>query len=132
MDESQILTLMQRVGRSLTSGDITAVSACWDVPGMLLSDEGAVSVADPVEMQRYFARAIHWYRSRGLVSTRPELEHVDMLSERLAAVDVRWPAFDEFGREKASERSHYIVQQGSDDRVRIRVALARITTNGAH
>ena len=132
MDENQILTLMQRVGRSLTTGNVTAVTQCWEVPGMLLSDEGAVTVADSVEMQRYFSEAIEWYRSRGLVSTRPELEHVDMLSERLAAVDVRWPAFDEFGREKASERSHYIVQQGSDDRVRIRVALARNPVDGSH
>ena len=76
------------------------------------------------------AEAIEWYRSRGVVSTRPELEHVDMLSDRIAAVDVRWPALDAFGRETASERSHYIVQQGSDDRVRIRVALARNATDG--
>ena len=131
MDENQILTLMQRVGRSLTTGNIRDVSACWEVPGLLLSDEGAITVADAEQMQTSFAEAIDWYRSRGLVSTRPELEHVDMLSERLAAVDVRWPSFDAFGREQASERSHYIVQQGKDDRVRIRVALARSPTNGA-
>ena len=131
MDENQILTLMQRVGRSLTTGDVRDVSACWEVPGMLLSDEGAVTVADEEQMQRFFAQTIDWYRSRGLVSTRPELEHVDMLSERLAAVDVRWPSFDAFGRQQASERSHYILQQGKDDRVRIRVALARNPTDGA-
>lgn len=48
-----------------------------------------------------------------------------MLSERLASVDVRWPSFDTSGIEKSSERSHYIVQLGTGEQARIRVALTR-------
>jgi hypothetical protein len=42
---------------------------------------------------------------------------------RLTAVDVRWPAFDEAGEEKVSERSHYILRLGDDGNHRIQVAL---------
>jgi hypothetical protein len=48
-----------------------------------------------------------------------------MLSETLAAVDVRWPAFDASGQEKSSERSHYILRLGTDGQAYIRVALTR-------
>lgn len=92
---------------------------------MILSDEGAAVLAEANQIENLFAGATEWYRSQGLVSTKPELERVDMLSEKLASVDVRWPAFDGSGQEKSSERSHYILQIGQDGQVRIRVALTR-------
>jgi hypothetical protein len=92
---------------------------------MILSDDGATIITDASELEKSFAQATEWYRSRGIVSTRPVLERVDMLSEKLAAVDVRWPAFDSSGQEKSSERSHYILRLGSDGQVHIRVALTR-------
>jgi hypothetical protein len=59
------------------------------------------------------------------MSTSPELERVEILSETLVSVDVRWPAFDSSGKEKSSERSHYILQLGGDGGPQIRVALTR-------
>jgi len=79
----------------------------------------------PASWRSFLHKPLDWYRSRGLVSTKAELERVDMLSERLAAVDVRWPAFDASGQEKSSERSHYILRLGTDGQAYIRVALTR-------
>ncbi len=59
------------------------------------------------------------------VSIKPELERVDMLSEKLTSVDVRWPSYDASGKEKASERSHYILQLGKDEQMHIRLVLTR-------
>ena len=59
------------------------------------------------------------------MTTRPELERIEMLTERMAAVDVRWPSFDASGAEQASERSHYIVHMGDDGEMRLRVTLTR-------
>jgi hypothetical protein len=59
------------------------------------------------------------------MSTRPELERVEMLTDTLASVDVRWPAYDASGTEISSERSHYIIHLGQDGQLRIRVALTR-------
>ena len=125
MDSDQIMQLLERLGRTLSAGDLREVSSCFEVPAVFLSDDGATILADASQLEMLFAQATDWYRSRGLVSTKAELERVDMLSERLAAVDVRWPAFDASGREKSSERSHYILRLGTDGQAHIRVALTR-------
>jgi hypothetical protein len=125
MEKETMRELLERLGQALSAGDLRATSSCWAVPAVFLSDEGATVLADADEIEKLFARATEWYRSRGLVSTRPELEGVDVLSEKLAAVDVRWPAFDASGQEKWSERSHYILQVANDGQLRVRVALTR-------
>jgi hypothetical protein len=125
MDNDQIMRLLERLGRTLSGGDLRGVSSCFEVPAVFLSDDGATILADASELEKLFAQASQWYRSRGLVSTKPELERVDMLSGRLAAVDVRWPAFDALGQEKSSERSHYILRLGLDGQAYVRVALTR-------
>ena len=108
MNEDQIRGVLDRLGRALSSGDLKAI---------------AVAAMD--EIERFFAGAIEWYRSRGLTTTRPDVERIDRLSDRLSAVDVRWPAFDPPGSEQATERSHYILRLGDDGQPHIRVALTR-------
>ena len=125
MDHDKITRLLERLGRTLSAGDLRGVSSCFELPALFLSDDGATILADASQLEKLFAQATEWYRARGLVSTKPELERVDVLSQKLAAVDVRWPAFDASGQEKSSERSHYIVRLGTDGQVYIRVALTR-------
>jgi hypothetical protein len=125
MDNDKITRALEHLGRALSAGDLRGVSSCFEVPGLFLSDDGATILADASQLEKLFAQATEWYRARGLVSTKPELERVEVLSEKLAAVDVRWPAFDASGQEKSSERSHYIVRLGTDGQVYIRVALTR-------
>jgi hypothetical protein len=125
VDSDKIRQLLERLGRTLSAGDLQGVSSCFEVPAVFLSDDGVTILADAGELEEFFAQATGWYRSRGLVSTKPELERVDMLSERLAAVDVRCPAFDVLGQEKSSERSHYILRLGTNGQAYVRVALTR-------
>ena len=125
MQTDQISQLLEQLGQALSAGDLHKASTCWGVPALVLSDDGATAVSDTREIEEFFSQAADWYHLQGIVSTRPEIERVDMLSEKLAAVDVRWPSFDASGKEKSSERSHYIVQLAEDGQVRIRVALAR-------
>src|SRR5574341_1047854 len=114
MNEDKIRRMLERLGTALSSGDLAGIVNCWEVPALVLSDEGAIAVAEAGEIERFFAQAAEWYRSQGLTSTRAELERVHLLSEKLASVDVRWPTFDASGQEKHSERSHYILQLGKD------------------
>lgn len=76
------------------------------------------------EIEKLMNQASESYRAKGIVATKPHIEQIEMLSDKLAAVDVRWPSLDASGNEKASERSHYIVQLGEDG-PHIRVALTR-------
>lgn len=118
-----IVRLLERYGRALSTGEAGAIVRCWEVPALVLGDEGAIAVMEPGQIETFFARAGAEYQAQGLASTRPELERIEILTATLAAIDVRWPAFDASGHEKSSERSHYIVQLGKDGEVRIRVAL---------
>jgi hypothetical protein len=123
MSHAAIKRLVECVAQSLSAGDFHALAKCWEVPALVLSDNGAIAVSDASEIERFFAQAAEWYRSRGIASTKPEIERVDFLSDKLAAIDVRWPWLDASGKEMSSERSHYIAQVGQDQRAYIRVAL---------
>lgn len=123
MTKEEIKKFLERLGVALSSADIPTIASCWKTPALVLSDERAHAVADEEEVATFFAQAVQTYHGIGLVSTRPEVEHIDRLSDTLAAVIVRWPGFDPTGVEKASERTYYILQTGEDGDPRIRVAL---------
>jgi hypothetical protein len=125
MQTDQISQLLEQLGQALSAGDLHKAAACWGVPALVLSDEAATAVSDRSEIEEFFSQAADWYHLQGIASTKPEIERVDRLSEKLTAVDVRWPSFDASGKEQSSERSHYIVQLAEDGQVYIRVALAR-------
>jgi hypothetical protein len=127
MQTDQIGQFLEQLGQALSEGDLHRAANCWKVPALVLSDDGATAVSASSEVEEFFSQAAEWYHLQGIASTKPEIERVDMLSEKLAAVDVRWPSFDASGKEKSSERSHYIVQLAEDGQVYIRVALARAT-----
>jgi hypothetical protein len=124
MEQDTIRQLLERLGEAISVGDLKRVSACWEVPALILLDDSALAFANLEEIEKLMARASESYRSQGIASTKPEIEQIEMLSEKLASVDVRWPSLDATGNEKASERSHYILQFG-DNGPRIRVALTR-------
>jgi len=85
MDQEMIENFLGKYGQAISTGDTSAIARCWEVPSLVLSDQG----------------------------------------ERIAAVDVRWPAFDRAGVEKFSEHSYYILRLGDDGQPRIRAAITR-------
>lgn len=123
MKDETILPFLEGYGQALSTGDLAGVARCWDVPALVLSDEGALAVSDRGEIERFFAQATAWYQAQGWVSTRPELERVERLSATLTAVEVRWPTLDAAGTEQFSERSYYLLQADAGGQPRIRVAL---------
>jgi hypothetical protein len=125
MNEGEIRRLLETLGQAISAGELKRVSACWEVPALFLSDETATVFTNPSEIENIMAQASESYRSRGIVSTRPEVEHIELLTEKLASVDVSWPSLDRLGNEQASEISHYILQLGKDGHAHIRVALTR-------
>jgi hypothetical protein len=125
MDEPEIMSFLERYGQAISTGDLKSVVQCWTVPALVLSDQGAIAVSDLAEVERFFSQAVQAYHAQGLMSTRPDFQRFEQLSETLTAVDVRWPSFDASGAEKSSELSHYILTRGDDHQLHIRVALTR-------
>jgi hypothetical protein len=77
------------------------------------------------QVAQFFGQAREAYRARGLEKTTPVLEGTRHLSQRLVAVDVRWPAFDKSGVEKSSEQSHYVLRTADEGGFTIQVAITR-------
>jgi hypothetical protein len=127
MNEDQIRRFLERYGQALSIGDVAEITGCWEIPALTLADAGAVPVSDSSEIARYFERAVGEYHSQGLMTTQPQLEKVQALTDQLVSVDVRWSSFDMAGVERSSERSHYILRRGDDGQLRIQVALT-VTT----
>ena len=125
MNEAQIRRFLERYGQALRTGDLAEIVRCWEVPALVLADEGAVPVSASDEIERFFEQAVGEHHAQGLVATRPQLERAEILTDRLAAVDVRWSSFDAAGAECSSERSYYILRRGDDGQLRIRVTLVR-------
>jgi hypothetical protein len=125
MDKGKIRKLLECLGQAISGADLKAVADCWQVPALLLFDDKAIALENSDQIEKLFAQAADWYRARGLVSTKGEIERIDVMTDKLASVDVRWPAYDASGKEQSSERSHYILHLGDDGEARIRVALSR-------
>jgi hypothetical protein len=123
MDENRIGAFLDRYGKALGSGDLATIADAWEVPALVLSDEGARAVSDLAEVRAFFAQARDWYRERGQVGTRPEIEKIEPISDRLVQARVRWLGLDEAGKQVAGERSVYLLRIGDDGQPRIHVAL---------
>jgi hypothetical protein len=125
MHEERIHRMLDKLANAVSSGDVKAISSCWSFPALFLSDAGATVINAAAEVEYFMAQANEAYRAQGIVSTRPEVERIDILTDGTAAVDVGWPGFDQAGQRRSNERSHYIAQLGSDGEARIRVAMTR-------
>lgn len=123
MTAAAVKRTLERLGEGLSNGDVDAITSCWEVPMMVLSDWGAMPVAEMSEITAFFTQALTAYAAQGLTSTRPEIELIEQLSDRLYQATVRWPAYDAQGNERRSEWTHYVLRIGDDGQPRIRVAL---------
>lgn len=120
MNQTILKSFLERYGKALSAGDAKEIAKCWGIPALVLSNEGALAVSDAAEVERFFSGAVEYYRSQGLVAARPELERVDLLSERIAAVTVLWHAIDKDGAEQPGDHSYYILHLGDDGEPQIR------------
>src|SRR5688500_4897969 len=130
IDRDAILSTLVQMGEALSAGDAARVSAFWDVPGLVLADEGSRAVAAREEVEAFFRASIAVYREQGTPVAKPELVRVEAISERLFAVDVDWLGIDADGVEKSREASHYILRFGDDGVPRVHVAMSRTRKGG--
>jgi len=122
--DDTVRKFLERYGQALSAGDIPSIVACWDVPALVLADEGVRPVATLAEVEQFFAAAVEWYRSQCLVATKADLKRIDPLSKKLVYVDVVWSALGTSGDVKSSEHSCYVLRLSHDCSPRIQVAIS--------
>lgn len=123
-----IQALIARLGDAISNGDAKGVAECWAVPALALADEGARPVTSEQQIVEFFEQSIAAYRKQGIVTAKGELLSSHPISDRLMAIEVRWPGYDKDGVERnlgpSVDRSHYIVWRDDDGQWRVRVSAS--------
>ena|GEM_PF-3391302 len=70
-DRTRLEGFFVRYGEVVSDGDLEAISACYAVPSIVISDEGAIPIATREEVEAAFDGAAERYRARGMVAARP-------------------------------------------------------------
>ena len=122
---SEVQRLFDDLGRALTSGDGEAVAAIYDVPALIISDEGVIAVNTTPQIAKFFSDAHARSNANGVVETRADLQDLERIGERMVIATVRWPHLDADHREVASESSDYTLRRDDEGRLRIRSVLMR-------
>jgi ketosteroid isomerase-like protein len=104
-DRAGIEGFFVRYGEAVSAGDLKAISGCYAVPAIVLSDAGSIPISTREEIEAAFDGAAERYRAQGMVAARPTIVAVENLSEKLVFADVRWDYLDEEGR--SAERNSY-------------------------
>jgi hypothetical protein len=121
--EERLRRFLVRYGEALAMGDLKAISGCYAVPALVLSEEGSVPIAVREEIEAAFDGAAERYRAQGLVGLRPILLSLEALSERLLWVDVRWEYLDEQSRSAQQNRYRYVLRLEDEESPKIQVVI---------
>ena len=121
--DEHLRRFLVRYGEALSAGDLGAVSGCYTVPALVLSDEGSVPIASREEIEAAFNGAAERYREQGLVGLRPILVASEAISERLLSVDVRWEYLDEQGRSAQQNGYRYVLRLEDEASPKIQVVI---------
>ena len=108
--DEHLRRFLVRYGEALAVGDLKAISGCYAIPSLVLSDAGSVPIAAREEIEAAFDGAAERYREQGLVDIRPTLVASEAISERLLSVDVRWEYLDEQGRSAQQNGYRYVLR----------------------
>ena len=121
--DEHLRRFLVRYGEALAAGDLKAISGCYALPSLVLSDAGSVPIAARQEIEAAFDGAAERYRAQGLVALRPTLVASEALSERLVSVDVRWDYLDEQGRSAQQNGYRYVLRLQDEASPKIQVVI---------
>ena len=79
-DRAGIEGFFVRYGEAVSAGDLKAISGCYAVPAIVLSDAGSIPISTREEIEAAFDGAAERYRAQGMVAARPTIVAVENLS----------------------------------------------------
>ena len=122
--ERDLQSMLETFAKAFTRGDGKTAATCWEVPALIVADQGTKAVATLREVEEFYGGAAKQYKDMGITDTRPEVQSVTWLTDQLASVHVRWPYLDAKGQARPeSEASTYVMRIGDDGRPRINVVV---------
>lgn len=122
---TEVQDLLDQLARALTAGDGDNVATMYDVPALIISDEGVHAISSTTEIGTFFGAAKKQYNAMGVVDTRADVIDLERIGARIYIATVRWPHLDAKGAEVASESSDYTLRRDDQGKLRIRSVLMR-------
>lgn len=123
LDRGAVQSFLEKFGTAIGKGDSETIAKCFELPAIFVSDDAVMTLNTKAELEQMFQQGRKFYIDKGLVETRPEIEAFEALTDRIYEATVRWPGFDSDGREKWTERSHYVIRLDDAGEPKLRVAL---------
>lgn len=130
--EEEVREYLDRYARAVTTGEPSAVASLWSVPAFVIDDRGARGLSTLADVETFFAGSREHYAGRGIVDTRPDIQKIEWLGDRIVLTDVRWPLFDRDHRERGAERSAYTLERNAAGELKMRVAVMRGEISDGH
>lgn len=121
----EVQELLDEMARALIVGDGEAVAALYEVPALIISDEGVMTIVSTDQIAQFFGAAKAQYNAQGIVGTRADLIDLERIGKRIVVATVRWPHLDSNHHEVAAESSDYTLRRDDKGRLRIRSVLMR-------
>jgi hypothetical protein len=113
-DSEHLTDFFDRYGSALTTGDVSAVAACYALPGMVVADSYSFTFTTPAAVALSFLGAAPAYREQQIVAAHAQFRDVQRLSHALAMVAVEWEYLDSRGNAVPGERYRYLIRSGAD------------------
>lgn len=130
-DEHDVQQVLEQMARAVTSGDIEGIAACWAEPALIVGDMMAKAINGPKDFEEIFGGAKAQYNAKGITDTRPDIQELRWISERVCMVEVRWPYLDAQGREMGYETSTYTLRRNESGVWKIRCATMHGSVEGS-
>ncbi len=119
-EEQKIQAMLGSFARAFTAGDGKSAGTFWHVPALIVADEGTKAVSAIKEVEDFYNDAAKQYNDMGIIDTRPEVQSVTWLTDRLASVHVQWPYLGRGGEvRKETEASTYLLRLDSSGEPKI-------------
>ena len=121
----EVQDFLDGMAHALTAGDGEAIATMYEVPALIISDEGVIAVQSTEQIAQLFGSARAQYNAQGIFDTRADLIDLERIGRRVVIATVRWPHLDASGKEVAAESSDYTLRRDDAGRLRIRSVLMR-------
>ena len=113
-DLDNLADFFDRYGSALIAGDVSAVAACYALPGLVVADSYSFTFASPAAVALSFLGAAPAYREQRIVAAHAQLLDVQRLSRALAMIAVEWEYLDSAGTAVPGDRYRYLIRADAD------------------
>lgn len=121
--EQSVQSMLEKFAKAFTRSDGKAAAECWEVPALIVADQGTKAVATLAEVEDFYGGAAKQYNDMGITDTRPEIQSITWMTDQLATVHVRWPYLDAEGKRRPETESSTYVMRFDAGQPKINVAV---------